>query len=282
VVSADSCQIYRELSVGTAKPVRDAAGLVDGVAYHMLDQASIAENFDAGRYARAASACIAEISARGRTPIVAGGTGLYLKALLEGLAPLPPRDPEARRRLEAEAQEHGRASLHARLARLDPEAAAAIPANNIQRTVRALEVIGLTGRPISELWRQGRRGSLAEAGLPAPRAVLRIDWPAEELRQRIARRSRGMWPDLLEEVRGLLKKFSGTEPGFQSLGYAEAVACARGELPPQEGLARLVASTCAYAKRQRTWFRTQLAAQPLAGGDPDSMLRGACALISPK
>jgi tRNA dimethylallyltransferase len=263
VVSADSRQIYRELCAGTAKPVRDRQGRVEGVFYHLVDCVPVTEPFDAGRFAALARARVAEARRQGRVSIVAGGTGLYVRALLEGLCALPPRDEALRRRLEEEARAHGRDSLHERLARADPEAAAAIPPNNIRRVVRALEVYELTGRPISEIWREDKKTRLG--GRIIPSAILRIDWPPEILRRRIAARAGLMWPRMLEEVRELLRRFNGEEPGFQSLGYPEAVACAQGRLSPDEGLARLVNSTCAYARRQRTWFRHQLSACGIGG-----------------
>jgi len=278
IVSADSRQVYQEISAGTAKPYRDRSGRVDGVPYHLVDCASLAETYDAGRFATAARAVVVDTNSRSRIPIVAGGSGLYVRAFLEGLSDLPPRDEGLRRRLEAEALAHGRQHLHERLSRLDPEAAAAIPANNIQRVVRALEVCELTGHRISTLWKNDKE-KLARRHL-APTAVLRIDWPADDLRRRIVQRAESMWPGMLAEVRGLLRSFTGREPGFNSLGYPEAVACVRGELGQEEGLRRLIQATCAYAKRQRTWFRHQIAATPLAGGCPKDMTREALALIA--
>lgn len=272
VISADSRQVYRGLDAGTAKPPRDARGLCEGVPCHLLDVAEPGEPYDAGRWAREAARLCGEIAARGRLPIVAGGTGLYVKALLEGLAELPGRDEAVRRRLEEEAARSGRAALHARLARVDPEAAAAIPANNLQRVMRALEVHELTGRPLTEHWR--RRAP----GLPA-RAVLRLDWPASELSRRIEERARAMWPAMLAEAAALSDRLAGDEPGLESLGYAEALACARGRLGSREGLESLISSTRAYAKRQRTWLRTQLRATPIAGGTLERMTADALAAI---
>ena len=270
VVSADSRQVYRELCAGTAKPRRDRQGRVEGIPYHLVDCVPVSEPFDAGRFAALARARIAEIQGRGRVPIVAGGTGLYIRALLEGLCELPSRDEALRRRLEEEARVQGRARLHERLRQVDPGAAAAIPANNIQRVVRALEVYELTGRPISKLWSEHKNEP--SGGHIVPSAVLRLDWPPEILRQRIAARAESMWPRMLEEVRGLLRRFTGEESGFQSLGYPEAVACVRGQLSLAEGLRRLISCTCAYARRQRTWFRHQVSAQAVAGGAPQDML----------
>ncbi|MBI3551447.1 MAG: tRNA (adenosine(37)-N6)-dimethylallyltransferase MiaA [Elusimicrobia bacterium] len=267
VVSADSRQVYRRLDAGTAKPARDSSGLVDNVPYHMLDLAEPSQAFDAGRFARMGTDILNDIIARGRRPIVAGGTGLYVRALLEGLSEMPAKDESVRRKLEAQAERHGRAWLHERLRVVDSEAAAKIPANNIQRTLRALEVYELTGRPMSSFWRKPERA-------PRDASYLLIEWPAAALKERIEGRARSMWPAMLRETRRLLAGgFSGAEPGFQSLGYRQAVSCLRGELTEDEGLAGLMRATCAYAKRQRTWFRHQTpAASIVAGGTRREML----------
>lgn len=250
VVSADSRQVYRLLDAATAKP---SAALRAEVPHHLIDCADPSEVYDAARFAREAAAAIAAIRSRGKTPIVCGGTGLYLRALLEGLSPLPPRDPAVRAEFEALAQKEGREALHARLARVDPKAAAAIPARNIQRVLRALEVHALTGAPISASWEAPRAG-----GIPAS-VVLRLEPPVDALNERLDARARAMWPATLAEVRALVpSRLRGDEPGFTSLGYREALAVLRGELSSEDGLAEMLRATRAYAKRQRTWFRHQL------------------------
>lgn len=259
IVSADSRQVYRRLDAGTAKP---SAAQRAAVKHWLLDVADPSEAFDAARWAGEAAAAIADVRARRKLPIVCGGTGLYLKALLEGLAPLPPRDEALRERLSAESK----ADLHARLTKVDPEAAAGIPAGNIQRVVRALEVFELTGKPISAHWRERRAGAV-----PAD-LVLRLELTPERSRERIEARTRAMWPGLLAEVAALVpKEFSGNEPGFTSLGYREALACARGELDSGAALEEMIAGTVAYAKRQRTWFRNQLDAVVIPGGPLEAM-----------
>jgi len=280
VVSADSRQIYRELRAGTAKPARDGQARVAGIPYHLIDCVGVAEAFDVGRWTRAARTIAADIRRRGRLPIVAGGTGLYFKALGEGLTALPARDEALRRRLAEEARTRGRAWLHQRLSQVDARAASIIPANNIQRVIRALEVRELSGRPISTLWSEGRSNGLDESGL-GPAVVLRIDWPAEELRRRICARAEAMWPAMIDEARRLILEFSGAEPGLLSLGYPEAMACARGELGLDIGLQRLMRATCAYAKRQRTWFRHQLDAAAISGAQTEEMLRQALRIYAP-
>lgn len=268
IVSADSRQVYRKLDAGTAKP---SAAQRARVPHWLLDRADPSEAFDAARWAREAAAAIGDIRSRRKIALVCGGTGLYLRALLEGLSPLPPRDEAVRARLSAQGDA---AALHARLAAADPEAAAGIPPGNLQRVLRALEVLELTGKPISEHWREGRAG-----GTPAS-LVLRLDLPPALARERIEARARAMWPGLVAEVKRLVPaEYAGTEPGFTSLGYREALARARGEMTDDEGLAELIRGTVAYAKRQRTWFRHQLDAEALdASAGPAALLERASAL----
>jgi len=253
IVSADMGQLYKTLDAGTAKPEgswEDGVFRVEGIPYHMVDILDPAQNTDAGSYAQAA----APLLERGKPVVVVGGTGLYVRALLEGLDPLPRRDDALRERLSRE----DRSSLHAKLAGLDPEAAKRIPASNIQRVIRALEVVELTGKPISAQWSKKRTSTALYFGLKLGK---------EELDRRIRERAASMFPAMLEEVRELVpSRYSGDEPGFRLLGYPEALRTLRGELTPEEGLESMTASTLAYAKRQRTWFRNQVAARWLDPG----------------
>lgn len=270
IVSADSRQVYRRLDAGTAKP---AAAQRRRVRHWLVDVADPSETYDAGRFAREARAALKDIAKRGRRAIVCGGTGLYLKALLEGLAPLPPRDEALRARLRG----LGAAQLHARLRKADPAAAAGIPAGNVQRLVRALEVLELTGKPISAHWARGRRDAV-----PASRVLL-LEAPPSWLTPRIERRADEMWPAMLDEVRWLVpKEYAGTEPGFTSLGYRQALEAASGRADPAAMRDELVSLTVAYAKRQRTWFRGQLAgAVALDAGSP-GLLRDALEALDAK
>jgi len=250
VVSADSRQVYRFLDAATAKP---SAALRERVPHHLLDVADPSESYDAGRFIKEATDAIAGIRARGKLPIVCGGTGLYLRALIEGLAPLPRRDEKLRAELERRAEREGRAALHAALAAVDPVAAAAIPAANIARVIRALEIAKLTGAPASAHWAKGRAGGVT------PDAVLILTVPNETLAARLEARARAMWPALLAEVRALVPaRFTGAEPGFTSLGYREALSFLKGEMTEDEARDEMIRATKAYAKRQRTWFRGQL------------------------
>ena len=273
IVSADSRQVYRFLDAATAKP---SAAQRAKVPHHLLDAADPSEAYDAGRFAKEATAAILDIEKRGKLAIVCGGTGLYIRALTEGLSPMPPRDEAVRARLTALAEREGREALHARLAKADPKAAAAIPAANIQRVVRALEVLELTGRPISDSWTEARTGGVAAD------ALLCLEVPNEVLRERIDARAHAMWPALLAEIRALVpSRFRGDEPGFTSLGYREAVSVLRGESTSEDGLAEMIRATHAYAKRQRTWFRNQLpgAVAVTAGKTTEEILSNALAAL---
>lgn len=267
LVSADSRQVYKDLDAATSKES------YQGVAQHCIDVAAPEQSYDVGRFLQDASAAVSDIRSRGKMPIVVGGTGLYIKAFLEGLSDLPKRDEAVRAKLQAELEERGESALRARLDRLDPEASAKIPKGNKQRLIRALEVCELTGKPMSAAWSR-RRGGATGRWL-----ALRIDWPADRLSERLERRCEAMWPKLLDEVRSLRARYTGREPGFESLGYREAMAAIDGTLPAEEGYALFLKSTLAYAKRQRTWFRNQLRAETIAGGSPEDMARQAERLV---
>lgn len=273
IVSADSRQVYIGLDAATAKPSK---GLRAKVPHHLLDVVQPSVAYDAARFALEASAAVAGIRKRGKTPIVCGGTGLYLRALLEGLSPLPKSDPAVRARLSALAENESREMFHKRLEKLDPKAAASIPTGNIQRMIRALEVIEITGKPISEQWAQGKTGG------ERPERILLLTVANGVLRGRIERRARMMWPGLLAEVRRLVPdRWRGDEPGFTSLGYREALSVMRGDISDEDGLNAMIKATNAYAKRQRTWFRNQLkdAVAIDAGGTPQRTLELALAAI---
>lgn len=199
LVGADSVQVYRGFDIGSAKPTKDE---LRGIAHHLIDVVDPDEAIDAARYAELADAAIADVARRGRVPIVVGGTGLWLRALLRGLVALPAPDPKIRGELEAEADRVGAPALHARLITLDPRAAGAIHPNDRLRIVRALEVHAQTGEPIGEL--------RAKHALGAPRhdaLVLLIDRPRDEMTARMEARTTSMLArGLLDEVRALLAR----------------------------------------------------------------------------
>jgi tRNA dimethylallyltransferase len=262
IISVDSRQVYHLLSVGTAKPKGQwEKGMyhVEGIPYHLVDFWDPAQTFTAADFVRCAHEKIAEIETRGKKPILVGGTGLYFKTLTEGLAPLPTRDDTLRDELKAIADSKGRAYLHAELARVDPVAAAKIPANNIQRLIRALEVFRLTGKPISE-WHQEHQSRPPQG----PKLeMIGIDLSREELHRRIEQRCAQMLKDgLITETEALLQKgYAPDCPALTGLGYPRVIAYLSDLLSREQLLEKLILDTKQYAKRQKTWFRNQCEVQ---------------------
>ena len=248
IVSADAGQVYRYLNIGTAKP---SPAERDAVPHHGLDLILPTERYSAGRFAREAACWIAGIVARGRLPVVVGGTGFYLRALFEGLFVEPPFDPAQRAKLRAALEPLGGAALERWAARLDP----AFHGGGAQRAARAVEVALLTGRPLSE---HHRTAPAAGSGLAPWFAVLRL--PREKLGLRIGARTEAMLDaGLVDEVRRVIAAGVPKDaPGLGLVGYAEVVAMLNGELDEMELAPAIVSSTRRYAKRQETWLRHQL------------------------
>jgi tRNA dimethylallyltransferase len=245
-VNADSQQVYRGLDVGPAKPT---GGERAAVPHHLLDVADPGEGMDAARWAALADEAIAGIAARGGLPVVVGGTGLYIRALLHGVVDAPGRDPALRTQLEEEAALHGRPALHRRLASVDPGAAARIRENDLVRIVRALE-IAAGGRTQSELF---------EAHRFSPRRyryrLLALHVPRDELHRRIEVRALAMARGgLVDEARGLVDRFGTALPRLP-IGYEDALACARGEIGEDELAERIARLHRRYARRQVVWLR---------------------------
>jgi tRNA dimethylallyltransferase len=246
IVNADSQQVYRGLDVGTAKPT---GGERAAVPHHLLDVADPGEGMDAARWAALADEAIAGIAARGGLPVVVGGTGLYIRALLHGVVDAPGRDPALRTQLEEEAALHGRPALHRRLAGVDPGAAARIRENDLVRIVRALE-IAAGGRTQSELF---------EAHRFAPRRyryrLLALDVPRDELLRRIELRAGAMARGgVVDEARRLVDRFGTARPRLP-IGYEDAIACARGDIGVEELAERIARLHRRYARRQVVWLR---------------------------
>lgn len=245
IVSCDSVAVYRGLEIGSAKPSPHQRHLV---RHHLLDVASPDMHYTAGDYARAAREVIAAISAQGKLPIVTGGTGLYLRALLQGLSPSPTRCEALRERLVAKSP----ATLHRILKRLDAASAARIHTNDVAKVIRAIEVSLTAAQPMSELWKEGRE---ALTGYRILR--LGLDPPRDGLYQRINHRAAAMFAEgLVEETRVLLARF-GKTPALASLGYRQAVQFLDGECSLEQAIAAASQGHRNYAKRQLTWFRRE-------------------------
>jgi tRNA dimethylallyltransferase len=266
LVGADSVQVYRGFDIGSAKPTPEELG---DVAHHLIDVVDPDEDIDAAGYARQADAAIGSIRTRGRLPIVVGGTGLWIRALLRGLVDVPPVDPAVRGRLEAAIESEGAPALHARLAEVDPITAEAVHPNDALRIVRALEIYEQTGTPLGRL--------REEHALGEPRyrtAFVVLDMEREEHAKVIeARAGKMIDAGWIDEVRGLRAQWGDAIRPFGSVGYREVLAHIRDRVPLEETLRRIRKSTRLYARRQRTWFR----------GEPGVSWRGEGAdLIEPK
>jgi tRNA dimethylallyltransferase len=250
IVSCDSLQVYRGLDVGSAKPTLEERRRVP---HHLVDVVDPDEPFSAADYARRGREVLASLRRRGVPPLVVGGTGLYLRALLRGLFEGPSRDDALRGRLEAMAARHGEARLHRWLARVDPDSAARIAPADRMRVVRALEVFHKTGRPLSGHHRAGAEPlpgfDVRHLGLAPPRDALRA---AIE-----ARTQRMLAEGLVEETRSLIERYGANLRPLQSIGYRQAAAVVRGALGVDEARRDIVKETMRYAKRQMTWFRHQ-------------------------
>jgi tRNA dimethylallyltransferase len=261
IVTCDSQQVYLGMDVGTAKPSREERRRVP---HHGLDLCRPDEPFHAARWAALARAAIKSIAARGRLPIVVGGTGLYYRALTAGLFEAPPPDPTIRARHREITEREGLATLRTRLTQVDPEAAAAIQPRDFVRTSRALEVYEQTGIAISAL----RRQAATPRDLAA--TVLLFDPPLVETRARItARLDAMMAAGFLDEVRALRAAGfgAGLKP-MQALGYKQLGAALDGTMPLAAAVAETARATVAYARRQRTWFKKEPAAARFAAAPP--------------
>jgi len=268
VVNCDSLQVYRYFDVGTAKLPPEAR---QGIPHHLIDILDPDQVFTAGEYARLGRRVLDEISMRGRLPVVAGGTGFYLRALIDGLFPGPQRDQVLRDRLAArERRKSG--SLHRLLRRFDPEAAGRIHPRDVPKVTRALEVCLVTRRPVTELFQQGREAlggyRILKIGLSPPR---------EQLYEKLDRRTKQMFETgLIDEVRGILARgFAATVKPFESHGYRQAMQFINGELKLDEAIFYSQRNTRHYAKRQMTWFRQEAGMEWFSGFGDDTQIQQA-------
>jgi len=270
IVSCDSVAVYRGMDLGTAKPSAEERARI---THHLIDVAQPNQPFTAGEYSRRARAALRDISARGRLPMVTGGTGLYLRAMTAGLFAAPERQTELRARLELSRYKHTEGWLHRLLKRLDPASAARIHANDTPKLIRAIEVCLAVRKPFSAvLGRDPLTGfRLLRIGLNPPRKALY---------DRLNRRAATMFASgLIEEARGLLALY-GLVKALDSLGYRQAMAVLAGTLSEEAGIAAAQQGHRNYAKRQLTWFRREPEVHWIEGfGDEPETLRRTAELV---
>ena len=258
IVNCDSIQLYRGFDIGSAKLSPEVRR---GIPHHLLDVLDPGDVTTAGDYAVRAKALLCDIAARQRLPVVVGGTGFYVRALLDGLAEGPKRDTQLRQRL-TEREGKCRGVLHRYLRRLDPVTARRIHANDLNKTIRAIEISLLARRPAQEVFAAGRQGIEGFAPLK-----LVLDPPRCALHERIRTRSQSMFANgLLDEVRRLRAEgVPDSAKPFESIGYKEALAVLRGEMDVQQAMELVEIHTRQYAKRQVTWFRREAGAERIQG-----------------
>jgi tRNA dimethylallyltransferase len=273
IVSCDSVAVYREMEVGTAKPSPEERSQV---SHHLIDVLPPDYFCTAGDYSRLAREALAAIAGRGHLPIVTGGTGFYLRALLDGLFAGPQRSQELRDRLRRSAETHSPGWLQQILRRLDPAAARRIHANDNPKLIRAIEVCLAAGKPLTEAWARGRDPLTGYR-------ILRIglDPPRPALYARLDARATQMFADgLIAETRGLMRKYGESPRAFESLGYRQAGAVLRGEITEPDAIAATRQAHRNYAKRQLTWFRHEPDVHWLAGfGDDPTVSAKAMELV---
>ncbi|MGA3371149.1 MAG: tRNA (adenosine(37)-N6)-dimethylallyltransferase MiaA [Terracidiphilus sp.] len=275
IVSCDSVAVYRGMDLGTAKPTAEERARLP---HHLIDVADPDEPFTAGEYSRQARAALREIASRCRLPIVTGGTGLYLRALSEGLFAGPERQHELRARLESSRTTHGEAWLHRLLRRLDPASAAHIHANDAPKLIRAIEVCLAARKPLSQMLGDQEKARNPLTGFRLLR--IGLNPPRPELYKRLDRRCAAIFKaGLIEETRGLLDRY-GPVKALDSLGYRQAMAVLAGRLSEEAAISAARQGHRNYAKRQLTWFRREPEVHWIAGfGDAPETQRITAELV---
>ena len=266
IVNCDSVAMYREFEIGTAKPTRAERA---EVPHHLLDCADPHAEVTAGEYARKARQVVREIAGRGHLPLVSGGTGLYLRALLEGLFAGPERSEELRERLRRLVEEQGSTYLHRILRKLDSAAADRIHANDVPKLIRAVEVCLASRQPMTELWEQGREPLTGFRNLR-----IGLNPGREELYARVNARAERMFDEgLIAETAVLLAKHGISARPLSSLGYKQALQFLQGEVDRDTALRMAQQAHRNYAKRQMTWFRREAEVRWLGGFGSDSAIQ---------
>ncbi|MCI5893118.1 MAG: tRNA (adenosine(37)-N6)-dimethylallyltransferase MiaA [Clostridiales bacterium] len=249
VISCDSMQIYRHMDIGTAKPTKYE---MDGIPHHMIDIAEPWENYSVARFVTEARSCIDDVLARGRVPILCGGTGLYFDSVIKNIDFAENESaPEYRSELQKAAEEHGNEYVHNMLKKVDPKSAEAVHPNNLKRVIRALEIYKTTGKTKTELDRESVRESLYNA------EIYGLNRPREELYERINKRVDIMLKNgLLDEVKNLLEMgISRDATSMQAIGYKELVEYFEGRCTLDAAIDKIKQESRRYAKRQLTWFK---------------------------
>ena len=275
IVSCDSVAVYRGMDLGSAKPTAEERARLP---HHLIDVADPDQNFTAGEYSRQARTALREIASRGRLPIVTGGTGLYLRALTEGLFAAPERQPELRARLERSRKKHGEGWLHRLLQRLDPASAERIHSNDAHKLIRAIEVCMAARKPLSNLLADEQKARNPLTGFRLLRIGLNPPRPA--LYQRLNQRAAQMFANgLVEETRALLERY-GPVKALDSLGYRQAMAMLTGTLTEATAVEAAQQGHRNYAKRQLTWFRREPEVHWIEGfGDEAETIYAAAELV---
>ena len=261
IISADSRQVYKHLTIGTAKPQgqwKNGVYRADGVPYYLVDFLDVADTFNAGDFCSHARQIVAENPTK---PLIfAGGTGLYLQSYFVGMDDLPRSTPQTRATLEDLLKKEGKEGLHRALQAKDPVSAAHIPPGNVQRTMRALELCLLTGKPASEL----KSGKFFQLPDKEQSHWVYLHWDKDALNERIQLRTEQMFDGMVKETKDLLQAGHPADvPALKSLGYPQVMSYLQGALSREKAIAEIVLKTRQYAKRQRTWFNRYTNAQRL-------------------